>query len=110
MDHLSTHRKFLYDVDGNILVDKNHRVVNIYRNSFNEALEKKEVRIFRNKTMSELCYRYFITSQEQLDRFLEERRFGSNEGPNKKYHVYVDEDCDKNSPVYKSLFCNSLYG
>lgn len=60
--------------------------------------------------MNEYCYRYFITSQEQLDKFYEDREFGSTEGPNKTYHVYVDEDCDKTTPTYKSLFRNTLYG
>lgn len=110
MDHLTTSRKFLYDVEGNILTDKRHRLLNIYRDNLKEALTKGDVRIFRNKTMSEYCYRYFITSQEQLDKFYEDRELGSDKGPNKKYHVYVDEDCDKTTPFYKSNFSNSLYG
>jgi hypothetical protein len=110
VDHLTTNRKFLYDVDGNILTDKHHRLLNIYRENLQEALSKGDVRIFRNKTMSDYCYRYFITSQEQLDKFYEDRAFGSNVGPNKKYHVYVDEDCNKNTPYYKSNFSNSIYG
>lgn len=110
MDHKTTYRKFLYDVDGNILTDKTGRLLNSYRENLKKAIERGEVRIFRNKTMSECCYRYFITSQEQLDKFYEDRDLGSNLGPNKKYHVYVDEDCDKNTTYYKANFSSSLYG
>jgi hypothetical protein len=110
VDHKTTYRKFLYDVDGNILTDKTHRLLNAYRENLQDAISKGDVRIFRNKTMSDYCYRYFITSQEQLDKFHEDRELGSDTGPNKKYHVYVDEDCDKTTPYYKSNFSQSLYG
>jgi hypothetical protein len=80
-------------VEGNILADPQGRLYNIYRSSFLEALSAKEVRVFRNSTMGHLCYRYFVTSREQLHRFWDDREFGSEEGPNKTYHVYVDEDC-----------------
>lgn len=95
--------KILYDVDGNILTNKQGRLLNVFRSIMDEAFETKEVRLYRNSTMSSLTYRYFITSAEQRDRFLWEREIGS-ESPNKGYHVYVDEDVDRNSPEYKSYF------
>lgn len=107
VDHRTTTSKILYDVEGNILVDNNHRILNIYRGHLDEAMEKKEVRLFRNSTMGKVCYRYFITSDYQLETFLEERKWGTTDGPNKAYHVYVDEDTDINSDEYKLLFCIS---
>jgi len=69
-----------------------------------EALEKKEIRLFRNKTMGNTCYRYFITSESQRDKFCMDRAYGSEKGPNITYHVYVDEDVDRTTKEYKSLF------
>lgn len=109
-DHHLIEKRILYDVEGNLLVDKSGKMLNIFRDNFQVALDKKEVRIFRNSTMKEVCYRYFITSQEQLDMFWEEREYGTTDGPNKRYHVYVDDDCDKSCATYKKLFYNSLYG
>lgn len=104
MDHHSTNSKILYDVEGNILVDSQHRMMNVYRHTLDDALGKKEVRLFRNSTMANLCYRYFITSKHQLDLFHDERAWGTPDGPNKAFHVYVDEDVDKNTKEYKSFF------
>lgn len=102
VDHLDINCKILYDVEGNILIDRNSIVLNVYKPAMREALDSKEVRVIRNSTTSELCYRYFITSQAQFDRFDRERQFGSRE-PNKAYHVYVDEDC-RDSSAYKRKF------
>lgn len=110
VDHMTTNRKLLYDVEGNILTDKKGRLLNVYRENLQEALTSKDVRLFRNKSMSDYCYRYFITTQKQLDQFYEDRDLGSNTGPNKRYHVYVDDDCDRTTPYYKSNFSNSMYG
>jgi hypothetical protein len=91
-------------VDGNILTDQQGKLLNIYRASMEEAIKTKQVRIFRNSTMSSVCYRYFITSPSQLRIFKEEREYGTNDGPNKAFHVYVDEDVDKSCKEYRSLF------
>jgi hypothetical protein len=91
-------------VEGNILVDAGGHMVNVYRHTLDDALGKKEVRLFRNSTMKNLCYRYFVTSKYQLDKFAEERAWGSKDGPNKTYHVYVDEDVDRESQEYKFKF------
>ncbi len=102
VDHLDINCKILYDVEGNILIDRNSIVLNVYKPAMRKALDSKEVRVIRNSTTSELCYRYFITSQAQFERFDKERQFGTRE-PNKAYHVYVDVDC-RDSPAYKRKF------
>lgn len=103
-DHGSVYAKILYDVDGNILVDSQNRMMNVYRDTLGQALANKEVRLFRNSSMGSICYRYFTTSSAQRDRFLFDREIGSTTGPNVKYHVYVDEDTDRTAPLYKRWF------
>lgn len=96
--------KILYDVEGNILTNRQGRCLNPFRSIMDDAFANKEIRIYRNSTMKNICYRYYVTSIEQRDRFLWDREIGSTEGPNKAYHVYVDEDVDRNTSEYKSLF------
>lgn len=96
--------KILYDVEGNILANQTGRLLNVFRKEMDEAFSNKSLKLYRNSTQKNVCYRYFITSNTQLRNFLEDRTYGSTEGPNKAYHVYVDEDTDRNTPEYKSLF------
>lgn len=96
--------KILYDVEGNILRNRQGRCLNVFRSIMDEAFANKEIRLYRNSTMKNICYRFYVTSIEQRDQFLWEREIGSAEGPNKAYHVYVDEDVDRETSEYKSLF------
>lgn len=96
--------KALYDVEGNILTNRTGRCLNVFRSIMDDAFQAKEIRLYRNSSMGNLCYRYFVTSIEQRDKFLWDREMGSEEGPNKAYHVYVDEDVDRETREYKSLF------
>lgn len=104
MDHRNLYSKILYDVDGNILVNNQGRILNVFKAEMDDALKSKEVIFYRNATMANLCYRYFVTSIQQRDIFLEERAFGTPDGPNKGFHVYVDDDTDRTSSEYKSMF------
>jgi hypothetical protein len=104
VDHKNLYSKILYDVEGNILTNPTGRLLNVFRAEMDEAFRVKQLRLYRNSSMSGMCYRYFVTSLEQRDRFLEERQFGTYQGPNKAFHVYVDEDIDRQSAEYKSLF------
>jgi hypothetical protein len=99
--------KILYDVEGNILTNSQGRLMNVFRPEMDEAFEKKEIRLYRNSTIKNVCYRYFTTSETQMRRFVEDRQLGSEEGPNIAYHVYVDDDVDKCSDDYKRLFHKS---
>lgn len=81
-------------MEGSILASPQGKLYNIYHPGLDAALEAKQVRLFRNSTMGVVCYRYFVTSIEQLRKFHEDREFGSVEGPNKRYHVYLDADCE----------------
>lgn len=94
----------LYDVDGNLISTPNGKLVNVFRPCMDEEFEAGRLRLFRNSSHHNICYRYFITSEEQLRRFVQDREYGSVEGPNKGYHVYLDEDVDRNCREYKSLF------
>ena len=79
-------------------------MMSIYRPKMKEAMTAHEIQIWRNKTMGALSYRYFVTSESQRREFLYERKWGTEEGPNKAFHVYVDEDVDRNSKEYKFRF------
>lgn len=52
----------------------------------NDAFADGEIRLVRSLRYD---YRYFITDEEQKQRFLYERQFGS-EFPHVKYYVYRD--------------------
>lgn len=103
-DHKNIHSRILYDVEGNILTDTNNKIINIFMPEFEDMMKKKELRLFRNSTMKSLCYRYFITSQQQLYKFWDDRSWGNTESPNKTYHVYVDDDVDRTTSEYKMYF------
>jgi hypothetical protein len=104
VDHRTCNSKILYDVEGHILTDKYGKLLNIFRPNIDRAFQDKDVRLFRNSTMKNMCYRYFIRNETQLNQFQEERAWGTIEGPNKAFHVYVDEDVDRNSQEYKEFF------
>lgn len=96
--------KILYDVEGNILSTFTGKLINVYRPCMDEEFESGRLRLWRNSTHHNICYRYFTTSEAQRRRFLEDRQYGSKEGPNKGYHVYLDEDVDRTTREYTSLF------
>jgi hypothetical protein len=96
--------KILYDVEGNILATTMGKLINVYRPCMDEEFENGRLRLFRNSTHLNICYRYFITSEDQRRRFLEDRQFGTKEGPNKSYHVYLDEDVDRTTKEYQQNF------
>jgi len=104
VDHKNMYCRILYDVEGKILVNHMGRILNAFRPEMDEAFANKEIRLIRNSTMDSICYRYYITSQEQWEKFIWERELGSDQGPNKSYHVYVDDDVDRSSKEYQSLF------
>jgi len=92
-------------VEGHILYDEQgHRLVNAYRENMDQMFDSGRLRLMRNSTTKDICYRYFITNDAQLRRFLGAREYGTTEGPNVAFHVYVDDDVDTSSPDYKSTF------
>ena len=105
VDHRNIYSRILYDVEGNILFDEQgHRLVNAFRENMDDMFTSGRLRLMRNSTTKDLCYRYFIRDENQLHRFLAARQYGTNEGPNVAFHVYVDDDVDASSPAYKSTF------
>lgn len=105
VDHRNIYSRILYDVEGNILFDEQgHRLVNAFRENMDDMFTSGRLRLMRNSTTKDLCYRYFIRDENQLHRFLAARQYGTNEGPNVAFHVYVDDDVDTSSPAYKSTF------
>lgn len=84
----------LYDVDGNILTNSHGIKLNIYTMAMQEAFNSGCLRLIHNISPG---YRYFITKESQMHRFLELRSFGADK-PNIGFTVYFDEDYD---PYYR---------
>ena len=104
VNHRNIYARTLVDVEGNILRDRTqHKLLNVYREEMNDALAEKRLRVIRNSTMKNICYRYFVTTQKQQDVFLDDLENGSLlQGI--RYHVYCDEDVDRTTPEYRKLF------
>lgn len=104
VDHKDVFSKILYDVEGNILRTRAGRLINVFRPNMEEAMNEGQLTVHRNSTMAGITYRYFTTSKEQMMKFIDERENGTYTGPNVRYHVYVDDDVDRDTSDYRSLF------
>lgn len=87
--HRKRYAAELFDVDGDLLVGKTGSILNVFKEELKDMMIAKEIR-FLHYMSKEPTYAYFITSNEQLDRFHIERTEGSRD-PHKSYHVYIDE-------------------
>lgn len=100
VDHGSTYANVLYDVEGNPLRNSQGEYLNVRTKSMKDAFANKTLHLIH--CMKEPTYRYFTTSKEQLTEFKLQR---DNGAPNKvTYHVYVDDDVDRGSYVYRQMF------
>jgi len=88
--HHNIYSRHLYDVEGNVLRDNYGEAMNVFSKSMQDAFDSGHLRLLRNSTMTCDCYRYFITSNNQLERFIEERDYKSSRGPDIEYHIYPD--------------------
>ena len=86
--HHNRYAGILYDVDGNILRGDSGLPLNVFREEMKDAMVKGEVR-FMHYLTKEPTYAYFITSAEQLGRFIIERKDGAPRRGT-RYHVYID--------------------
>jgi len=84
----SIYSRRLYDVDGFAIRDENNEFLNAWTPAMNDAFEDGRLRLVRSMRFD---YRYFVTSEEQKQRFLYERDTGSD-FPNSTYYVYRDRD------------------
>ena len=100
LDHGSTYGKVLYDVEGNALKDQSGKYLNIWTTAMKDAFAEGKLRAIHN--LKEPSYRYFVTSQKQQQRFQTHRDSGA---PRKVlYHVYLDDDIDRTSVVFRNTF------
>jgi hypothetical protein len=88
--HPSTYTKTLYDVEGNLLVDDHGVPLHVWDTRLKDALEHKTVRCI-HVCMQRPGYRYFVTSQSQMDDFQKNRDMGYAPRRRVMYHVYDDE-------------------
>lgn len=80
----------LYDVDGNLLLSPAGDHLHVFTPLLQDEFQSGRLRLIRDTRWG---YRYFITSQSQLERFQHEREVGT---PfyRRNYHIYQDEDFD----------------
>jgi hypothetical protein len=99
--HNSTYDKILYDVEGKPIINDGGVYLSVYRKEMKEAFDTQQLRLIHYMS-SEPSYRYFVTSPAQLKAFQDHRDQGA---PEKKiYHVYLDEDADRNSIFFRRHF------
>lgn len=104
VNHRNIYARYLVDVNGAVLRDKlGHRCLNVFREELKDSLTDGSIRLIRNSTTKNICYRYFVTSNKQYDCFLDDIENGSLlQGV--KYHVYCDEDVNCTTDEYRQLF------
>ena len=100
VDHKNTYGRLLYDIEGNPLKDIAGNILNVYTPAMKAAFDAKHLR-FVHCTV-EPTYAYFVTSDKQLTDFRKHRAKGATY--KRLCHVYVDEDVDRNSHSYRSMF------
>lgn len=82
------HRRYLFDVDGNIVRGTNGGPLNLYSPAIRDYVDQGAVRFIYDLPRE---YRYIITSPQQMKRFRLERERGSRL-KQRIYHVYFDQD------------------
>lgn len=85
-----TYHRHLYDVDGALLVGQSGNPLHVFNKELKNEMDAKRVRLIRNLRCG---YRYFVTSLEQWNRFMEHRKNGTLYF-RITYHLYPDEDTD----------------
>ena len=86
----SVYQHRLYDIDGNILRDDDGNDLHLFNPKIKEFFSARHLRCIRHPLHD---YRYFVRTQEQLNRFQREREKGSEER-NVFYFIYKDNDHD----------------
>lgn len=87
----------LYDVEGRPLKDQQTGVLlNVYTKAMQDAFDRGALRLIH--CLKEPSFRYFVTNDKQKELFQHYRKFGASH--KLTYHVYVDEDVDRNSYEY----------
>lgn len=87
----SPYANHLYDVDGTLLTNASGSILHVYTSLLGDEFASGRLRLLHDIRGG---YRYFITSQSQLDRFQSEREHGTPYF-RRTYHVYPDEDFDR---------------
>lgn len=85
--HHNRYSGILYDVDGNVIRGETGECLNVFKEELKDMFLQKRIR-FLHYLKSEPTYAYFVTSTDQLERFRDDREFGT---PTiRSYHVYKD--------------------
>lgn len=84
----SPYSRFLYDVDGRLILDSHKHIVNVYSPHMKEMFEDRSLRLIRSIKYG---YVYFVQSEAQRERFTREREDGSRYETT-TYYVYKDKN------------------
>lgn len=84
----STYARKLYDVDGFVLLGDDGSLLNVYNKAMKRAFDNKKIRVIHNMKGE---YVYFITSESQRQRFINERENGCPDLHDRTYYIYRDE-------------------
>lgn len=84
----STYARKLYDVDGFVLLGDDGSLLNVYNKAMKRAFDNKKLRVIHNMKGE---YVYFITSESQRQRFINERENGCPDLHDRTYYIYRDE-------------------
>jgi hypothetical protein len=95
----SPYGRQLYDVDGTILLSPGGDHLHVYSPLLQDEFTSGRLRLLRDTKWG---YRYFVTSQAQLDRFQVERDLGTPYY-RRTYHVYQDTDFDPSGFISKGV-------
>lgn len=97
-DHGSTYANVLYDVEGRPLKGEYGTFLNVKTKEMKDAFDNKNIRLIHCMKDLSMSYRYFATSDHQVQKFQTHREFGSDR--KLVYHVYLDEDVDRTNTSY----------
>lgn len=84
----STYAKKLYDVDGFVLLGDDGSLLNVYNKAMKRAFDNKKLRVIHNMKGE---YVYFITSESQRQRFINERENGCPDVDDRTYYIYKND-------------------
>lgn len=85
----SAYNRKLYDVDGFVLLGEDGSLLNVYNKEMKRAFDKKKLRVIHNVSKG---YVYFITSEAQRQRFINERENGCQDMYDRTYFIYKDPE------------------
>lgn len=87
--HPSSYARHLYDVSGNLLVDKHGQLLTVWTPALRTEMEAKKLRCIH--VPGRPGYRFFFRDERQAHLFRHARETGLTTSSNHSFHIYPDE-------------------